>query len=576
MRQLLTKLRLFDWLVILGFLFLTFLLTFDLFASSGRPITYDGAIHISNIANFSQALAQGQFPVVWANDFANFGLPTPLFVQQLPSYVGAIINFVVHDVVLSFNILCLLSLFLSAVFFYFFLLIYFPRPTAAVSSVLFTIAPYRLLNLYSRGAMPELFASIFVPLAAIGFYFLIRKRKYLLGFMIASLSLAAMLLSHPMMSVVYIVLLGFYALFLLIQVYQESTAWQKFWQKEKLALLNLAIAGATALLLAGYYLIPLVLEVKYLTQGQIGQYLRADTGRTFGQLWSSYWPYWQVGRDFGPRVHALQIGALEGALLVIGVLVTLSWLVWRKKWRGQEKYFLALLYVLLAAIVLLFFLSESSTWLFLKLPFLSQVQHHWRFLAALLFLPPLVLALLMQIMASQRWFFWIATILVFCNVSLVFSQAYGKNYLAYNQERYYFTRHNLHGNDLETVWSGGTGVLPAKTVQTAIVEGVGELTFVAQTDTKRELIVQSDRDVRIVDYTYYFPGWTLIVNGQEQALEFQDPHYRGLMTYRLPAGINQVTLEYRDTKIRLLGKLLSVGGWLLFGGWLIICRRFER
>ncbi|MDO5561735.1 MAG: hypothetical protein Q4G02_03125, partial [bacterium] len=523
MRRLLAKWRLFDWLVTAILFILAFLLTFDLFFSAGRPITYDGAIHITNIANFSQALAHGQFPVVWANDFANFGLPTPLFVQQLPFYVGAAINFFTHDVVSSFNILCLLSLFLSAVFFYVFLLIYFPRPAAALSSVLFMVAPYRLLNLYSRGAMPELFVSIFVPLAAIGFYFLIKKRKYILGFALTSLSLMAMLLSHPMMSVIYIVLLAFYALFLLIQVYLEATSWSKFWQKEKLALLNLAVAGVTALCLAGYYLMPLVLEVKYLTQGQVVQYLRAESGLTFGQLWSSVWPYWQSGSDVGPRVHALHIGALEGTLLIVGVLTILGWLIWRKKWRGQEKYFLALFYVLLVALILLFLLSESSTWLFLKLPFLSQVQHHWRFLAAMLFLPPLVLALFMQIMTAHRWFFWVAVILVFCNTSLVFSQAYGKNYLAYDQERYYFTRHNLHGNDLETVWSGGTGVLPAKTVQTEIVEGTGKLTFGAQTDIKRELVVEASESVRLVDYTYYFPGWTLIVNGQEQALEFQDP-----------------------------------------------------
>ena len=218
MQRLLAKLRLFDWLMILTLLFLSFLLTFDLFASSGRPITYDGAIHMTNIANFSQALSQGQWPVVWANDFANFGLPTPLFVQQTSSYLGAWINFFTHDVVLSFNILCLLSLFLSATFFYFWLLIYFPRPIAALSATLLMVAPYRLLNLYSRGALPELFASIFVPLVAIGLYFLLKKRRYCLGFLLSSLSLAALLLSHPMMSVVYAFILGFYALFLLIQV----------------------------------------------------------------------------------------------------------------------------------------------------------------------------------------------------------------------------------------------------------------------------------------------------------------------------------------------------------------------
>ena len=59
---------------------ISLLFTFELFAFPGRPANFDSNFHITNIAQFSQILKQGEFPVIWMNNFANYGL---LIKQQI-------------------------------------------------------------------------------------------------------------------------------------------------------------------------------------------------------------------------------------------------------------------------------------------------------------------------------------------------------------------------------------------------------------------------------------------------------------------------------------------------------------
>ena len=75
----------------------------------------------------------------------------------------------------------------------------------------------------------------------------------------------------------------------------------------------------------------------------------------------------------------------------------------------------------------------------------------------------------------------------------------------------------------------------------------------------------------MIDYTFYFPGWKAYVDGKPATIEFQNPNYRGVITYLVPQGKHTVVLRYEDTKIRLLGKILTVS-FLLFFIALILLR----
>ena len=78
--------------------------------------------------------------------------------------------------------------------------------------------------------------------------------------------------------------------------------------------------------------------------------------------------------------------------------------------------------------------------------------------------------------------------------------------------------------------------------------------------TRHEFTVSAKTDARIVDNTLYFPGWSVLVDDQKIPVEFQDPTYRGLMTFRVPAGEHRVMVIFGDTKLRKVANLLSMSG----------------
>ena len=73
-------------------------------------------------------------------------------------------------------------------------------------------------------------------------------------------------------------------------------------------------------------------------------------------------------------------------------------------------------------------------------------------------------------------------------------------------------------------------------------------------------------------YTFYFPGWRVYVDGVKTSIEFQDPNSRGLITYNVSKGEHNVKIVFEDTKVRLLGKILS----LFFIGVFLVAILFRK
>jgi uncharacterized membrane protein YfhO len=85
-------------------------------------------------------------------------------------------------------------------------------------------------------------------------------------------------------------------------------------------------------------------------------------------------------------------------------------------------------------------------------------------------------------------------------------------------------------------------------------------------------MVSSD-SARFVENTLYFPGWKVIVDGKEVPVQFQDAHYRGLMTFDVKKGIHYITVVYKESRMRLIGDVLSILGLLGVGLLLILGRK---
>lgn len=497
------------------------------------------------------------FPVSWIDTVSNYGSPMGEISHQTTSYLAALMFAVSHNSVLSYNITLLLGSVAATLLMYYFLKLHFSQFASIAGAFLFTFAPYRIANVYIRGALPEFFTSAFIPLILIGINVAFLK-KSTKGLVFIFLGSALLALSHPMMLVVGFSLVAFYLLYALFSL--------GGWAQRMRYLLLFFVSAGLGVLIASYYLLPLALEIKYFYHGQIGQspanyyFLKSD------DFFLEQWKYYNF-ETVGVRENRLQMGLLELAIIVIGA----GFVVFQKIKKQKVP---TLLYWWLAATAAYFFLmTPGSDFLYRHISLLSGIQFPWRFLIVLVFIPPVFLAHMIDSVKFKNVIFLVVAAFI---IVIRFPQLYGKNYIAFPQSRYAFATVNPHGTDMNTIWSGKSDDYPVQTNKVAVVEGEGVISELSTSPTARRYILNATTPVRVVDYTFYFPGWKLYINHTPTEIEYQDPQYRGVMTYRVPAGEYSVRLLYTDTKIRLLGKILSLGAFVISAAAMMYYSRLSR
>ncbi len=545
LRNLFSKKGFLNYIAITIIIIAGLLLVADLFFIPGRAITFDGHIHMATIAQFAAAIKELEIPVRWSNNFANYGLPLPIFAHQIPAYLGAFFEILVNNPVMSFNLTMLIGVIGSSVAFYLLLREYVDTAYALIGALIFNFAPYRIINIYIRGALPELFASMFLPIILIGIVKWFRDKKPY-AIVICVLGITGLALTHPML------LFPSSLVFLPFVIYYNWPL-NKNW-------LNLLKFGGVCLIAAGlasYYLLPLLLESKYFYIGQTQNLFVSHSFLNISNYFQEKWFYF-LGHP-GPRGDHIIFGLIESIILVIGfVIALLNFIKTRQVKLVQLLVFISLL--------LFFSTLPVSKALYENIFLLDNLQFSWRMIGLLLFIPPFLLVILFQKFIKNKKLGIVFGILALVVVLFYrVPQLYQKNSTVYDVSNYYFVHTNLHTKNLNTIWSDDSENYPVKTKQFEIVEGEGEVEPILLKNSKRHYQVKTNQELKMVDYTFYFPGWKVFANGEEILIEFQDPEHRGLITYQLPAGKYLVEVIYTNTKVRSLGYLLSVfsGGVLL-------------
>jgi hypothetical protein len=83
--------------------------------------------------------------------------------------------------------------------------------------------------------------------------------------------------------------------------------------------------------------------------------------------------------------------------------------------------------------------------------------------------------------------------------------------------------------------------------------------------------VEAKKQTRLVENTVYFPGWEIQVDNTVVPLQFQDPKYRGLMTFSVTPGVHTVQVQFSETKLRSLANGITIiTGILLVIGYFLV------
>lgn len=318
--------------------------------------THDGALHVLRLIGMDTILKIGEFPPIINPDFCRgFGYAINLFYPPLVTYVPMLLKGITHTFSACLKLFAALTIIFSGIMMYQCTRqITKNKVISLISSILYMLIPYKLESIFTRFAIGEFTAYVFIPVVFLGLHNLLQedgKKHYYLV-----IGAVGLLLSHTITSVYT----AFFCL-VYILIYCKKIN-KKIIQKG-------CVDIVLILLISAFFIVPL-LEHRFATEYAI---YSPEMMRTDGvSVTANTINLWQLFKDKGevPGVSFL-VGVPILLLLLLGIFT-------RKKLNENYKEFY--LISILFAIISLFMCTRWFPWTIMPGIF-TTIQYPWRMLA---------------------------------------------------------------------------------------------------------------------------------------------------------------------------------------------------
>ena len=347
--------------------------------------THDGHYALYNLAQFSAALGDGQFPVRWLPDlFGGRGSPHFVYYHPLAFYLGALLRGLGLGTLVALRLLDLGALALSGWALARWLDAWLPRGAATLGGVAYLLAPIRIVEIHVKGDPPANLAYLFVPLVLLALRRCLHGRRG--GVALLAAASAGLVLSHSVTALMSAPLL-LAACFLGAGLPEPSGPLPAARALPGTGALRVAAGGALGALLSAFFWLPALAEKDFVRIDTADGILFFDFRDHFvraSQLLSPAWGYHgsfagagdDMAFQIGP-VHALGLVAAL-ALLAAGAL------------RGTRRRLA--IGALTGSVLALIGMLEISRPVWESLPPVRYLQFPWRLLAPVALLTALLLA----------------------------------------------------------------------------------------------------------------------------------------------------------------------------------------
>jgi len=511
--------------------------------------------HIFRLYEFNRCIRDWQIPCRWAPDSGfEYGEPMFNFYGQLLYIPGEIFHLLGFQIIDSIKLLFILSLIGSAITMFFLAKQLWGSVFGGlISAILYLYAPYRAVDVWARGALPEATAFVLFPaiLYQLNAYFWQGKRRNLLLF---SLFLAILAGTHNLSLIMFLVFLGPWTIFLL-------------WRTRKFFLIkHLAWASVLSVALIAFYLLPLAAETKLITLGKTaeGYYDYRAHFTTLNQLFISR--FWGYGASlWGPIDDmSFSVGHLQWTfpLLVVSVFV-----VSKKAFKKHFDKFLALIGLTAIGWFVLFLTHGRSIFIWNLVPFFAFIQFPWRWLSIAVFSLSLAAGAVF-ILFKKKPLIITLTFLLFLIAVLWNFEFFQEDLWFYISDLEQFSGSRWEEqiasavHDFWPIYGEETPNSPASKLP-IVARGEAEV-FPGQKDSwtaEYKVLVESD-GATIQLPIAFFPGWQGSIDGD--STEIIPSGKYGLITFQIPKGKHEVSTRFSNTPIRTVGNLISVLALIAF------------
>lgn len=526
--------------------------------------THDGDLHIYRLAALRHAIESGLWFSRWTPGLVfGYGFPFFNFRELLSYYIPEILHLVGLAIPTALNVVYGAALLLSG--WGAFMLardIWEDEKAGLVSALAYMAAPYLLLDVYVRGNLPESMALALLPWTL----WLFRRLAISptrLTFFAASLSVTALLLTHNISSLLFIPMLAVYLAFV--------WALHRF-QNQPIRWLPVAAALLLGVTLAAFSWLPAILEKEsvqlYLTYSTRGNDFHFNTV-SLADLFSLPSP--SDPSLLNPPVQ-VRIGLPQ---LLLAVAALWGWTCFRearKRWHIAFFAVSALLLVLLAL--------PLTTPLWEKIPLIRYLQFPWRFIGRaalpLALLAGVPLALLPRRLSLPALVLAIAVLAVAAFPGLYPSSCSLPSYPTIGDVMQFERNSGLTGVDPLGAYlprwvterpSGSpmedalrTGAAPRRFDSSLLPSGA-VLLYESYGPNRATIELETPEAFRALYHTFYFPGWTVRIDGQPAAVG--PASGTGLISFEVPAGRHTITVRWELTPLRSAAAAVSLVSLLL-------------
>ena len=509
----------------------------------GFPVTHDGQDHVARIANFYASLSEGNIVPRWAANL-NWGYGHPIleFLYPFPSYVASLYHFIGFSFVDSTKLVFASAFIVSMLSMYMWASSAWGVGAGIVAAVLYGFAPYRFVDLYVRGAIGEHMAFVFPPLIGWGLWRMSQNdtRPPIFALFVTACSTGLLIISHNALSLMFLPVLILYGSYLFLTGLKYPMRF----------ILFAAFGILFGFLLSAFYWVPAFFEGKYTLRDIV---TAGDYSTRFVPWLSFLYSPWNYGggNDLSKWLGA---GQLMAVVFAAGAL----------EHQEKQRRFLVVLFILLA--LTLFIMTRGALPLWQTVTLFQKFQFPWRFLSVSVLLLSLIGAVSIGTTHGKRRTYVMVMLCVVTMLGTV-GQWKARAYKVYPESFFTGTYDSTTDTgESSPIWS--VRFMEKRPNEPAFLfPPEGMVTLESRTTTERNYSVTALSPVRFIENTLYFPGWTVWVNGEklsEDKLLFQDPLYRGLMTFDLMPGDYSLRFSFERTKLRRYSETVSLASFVMF------------
>lgn len=518
---------------------------------------------IGRLYELNQALTSGQFPVrITQNLGFGYGYLLFNFYPPFVYYFSEIFKLIGFSFISSIKIMIISGFLLSSFFMYLLTKEFFGKYGGLVASIFYIYVPYRAIDLYVRGALPELFSFAIIP-AIFWAYLKLQKTSRFHFILLAAFFDFILVTTHNLVALMFI---PFFLLFICFL----------FWKSEKRKVFAIQVLTSfiISILLSSFFIFPALLENKYTMVSLLTKEL-ADYNQHFvylRQFINSAWGY--GGSIYGLKDGlSFEVGKIHllGALIAL-ILLTFSFI---KKRKFEALIVLTFLLFNLSVFLQTFY----SKFIWDLLPPLSYIQFPWRFLMFSAFFSSFIVGSIFYLIHSPKLKAVASVVLIFLviivNINFFKPKTYFTNYTdaSYTSEK--VLRWETSKMAFEYVPAGietkksdiGNSVVNINENEIAkksfeVTSGV--MTAIVKKDQPNlkefNVSVKTGGEFRVNSYAY--PGWKILVNGQE--INYNANNKLKLISFHLNPGNYDILAAFKDTAVRKISNFLSFAGILVF------------